>query len=81
MAQPSTAACYGGTTDQLVGLGILAIALVMFAYRRLVQDRTPLRLREVTPRLPEELSAEEAFMEGMAPTGTARVEAEPPHAL
>jgi amino acid transporter len=69
---------YGGTTDQLIGLAILAAALVMFAVRRLVQDRVPLHFREVTPRLPDELSAEEAFMEG-APTGAAPPAApEPP---
>jgi amino acid transporter len=76
---PATAG-YGGTTDQLVGLAILASALVMFVFRRLVQDRAPLRLREVTPRLPKELSAEQAFMEGVAQAGAgmARADAEPP---
>jgi len=74
---PATAG-YGGTTDQLVGLAILAIALVMFVFRRLVQDRAPLRFREVTPRLPEELSADQAFMEGVAPPGMTRADAETP---
>jgi hypothetical protein len=50
----------------------------MFAFRRLVQDRAPLRLREVTPLLPGELSAGQAFMEGVAPEGMARADAEPP---
>jgi Amino acid permease len=62
---PATAG-YGGIADQLVGLAILASAPVMFALRRLVQDRAPLRLREVTPRLPEEVSAEQAFTQGVA---------------
>lgn len=70
---------YGGTTDQLIGLAILAAALVMFAVRRLVQDKVPLHFREVTPRVPDELSAEEAFMEG-APAGAAPPAAPEPSA-
>jgi amino acid transporter len=57
---------YGGTTDQLIGLAILAISLILFAFRKLVQDRVPIRLREETPRVPADLSTEEAFMEGVA---------------
>ncbi len=43
---------YGGTTDQLIGLGILAASILMFLFRRLVQDRVPLQLREPTPAVP-----------------------------
>jgi amino acid transporter len=57
---------YGGTTDQLIGLAILAASLILFAFRKLVQDRAPLRLREETPRVPGDLTTEEAFMEGVA---------------
>lgn len=45
---------YGGTTEQLVGLGVMVLSLVLLAYRRLVQDRGSLRLRETTPALPDD---------------------------
>lgn len=37
---------YGGLKEQLIGIGILSLAVVLFAYRRVVQDRGSLRLRE-----------------------------------
>jgi len=40
---------YGGATEQIIGVGILALSLLLFVYRRLVQDRTGLRLREDAP--------------------------------
>jgi amino acid transporter len=43
---------YGGTTDQVIGVLILAASIVMFIIRRRLQDRVPLRLREQTPRSP-----------------------------
>jgi amino acid transporter len=45
---------YGGLTEQLVGVGVLVLSLVLFAYRRIVQDRGPLRLREPVPEPPGE---------------------------
>lgn len=32
---------YGGLTQQLIGIGVLALSLVLLAYRRLIQDRQP----------------------------------------
>lgn len=40
---------YGGLKEVVIGLGVLAIGLALFAYRRVVQDRTGLRLRELEP--------------------------------
>lgn len=48
---------YGGTTEQLIGFGILALSLVLFFIRRVIQDRGPLRLQEPTPATPEEALA------------------------
>jgi amino acid transporter len=48
---------YGGLTEQLIGVAILASSLVLFVFRRIVQDRTSLRLREVVPQLPSDLPA------------------------
>jgi amino acid transporter len=44
---------YGGTEEQVIAVAILLIAVVLFVYRRLVQDRTSLRLREDAPALPQ----------------------------
>lgn len=38
----------GGTKEVLIGVGLLLTGLVLFLYRRLAQDRGPLRLREET---------------------------------
>jgi amino acid transporter len=43
---------YGGLTEQLIGVGILASSLALFGFRRLVQDRTSLRLKEDVPAEP-----------------------------
>jgi amino acid transporter len=40
---------YGTTKDTLIGLGILAVSLVLFFYRRLVQDRGPMVWQDRTP--------------------------------
>ena len=45
---------YGGTKEALIGLGVLALSIVLFAFRRLVQDREPVHLRESTPSVPGE---------------------------
>jgi amino acid transporter len=45
---------YGGTKETVVGLVLLGSSLVFYVYRRLVQDRTGLRLQEQTPTMPEE---------------------------
>lgn len=46
---------YGYGLDKTeVGLIVLGVSLVLYAFRHLVQDRTGLRLREETPATPEE---------------------------
>jgi amino acid transporter len=37
---------YGGTKDLLIAVGVMAISIVLYLFRHLVQDRTPLRLRD-----------------------------------
>lgn len=60
---------YGGTTDQIIGVAILAASILMFLFRRLVQDRVPLQLREPTPAVPGDagLVAVPAYADGHAP--------------
>jgi amino acid transporter len=45
---------YGYGWDKTrIGLLVLVISLVLYVFRHVVQDRTPLRLREDTPTMPE----------------------------
>ena len=54
---------YGYGWDKTrVGLIVLAIALVLYVFRHVVQDRTGLRLREETPSMPEEAARPAAAM-------------------
>jgi amino acid transporter len=48
---------YGGLPDALIGVGILLFSLVLFVFRRRVQDKVPLRLREWVPATPEQAAA------------------------
>lgn len=43
---------YGNWKDLLVGIGVLLISVVLFIYRRAVQDRQPLTFNEATPSEP-----------------------------
>ena len=45
---------YGTWTDFFIGIGILVGSVVLYIFRRVVQDRQPVRLREETPKLPDE---------------------------
>ena len=46
---------YGYGWDKTrIGLIVLAVSLVLYAYRHIVQDKTGIRLREETPTMPEE---------------------------
>jgi amino acid transporter len=45
---------YGGAKETWIGVGVLAFSIVLFAYRRLVQDKQPIHLREETPQVPGE---------------------------
>jgi amino acid transporter len=46
---------YGyGLSKTWIGVGVLAVSLLLYVYRRMVQDRLPLHFREETPTMPEE---------------------------
>jgi amino acid transporter len=46
---------YGYGWDKTrIGLIVLAVSLLLYAYRHVVQDKTGIRLREETPTMPEE---------------------------
>lgn len=50
---------YGGTKEAMIGLAVLAISIVLFVFRRVVQDREPVHLREHAPSVPDEEEAPE----------------------
>jgi amino acid transporter len=45
---------YGTWTDFGIGVGILVGSVILYIFRRVVQDRQPIHLREETPKLPGE---------------------------
>ena len=52
---------YGYGWDKTrVGLIVLAVSLVLYVFRHLVQDRTGIRLREETPTMPDQPSGQPA---------------------
>jgi amino acid transporter len=47
---------YGTWTDFFIGIGVLVGSVLLYAYRRLVQDKQPIHLREETPTMPDDMS-------------------------
>jgi amino acid transporter len=46
---------YGDLKTTLIGVGVLAISILAYLFRRVVQDKQPVRLREDTPQHPSEV--------------------------
>ena len=44
---------YGGKKELWIGIGVLLISVLLFVYRRAVQDRAPIKLREDAPATPD----------------------------
>jgi len=47
-------AVYGGTKNKIIGFAVLAVSLLLFLFRRIVQDKEAPHLREETPTMPDE---------------------------
>jgi amino acid transporter len=43
---------YGSTKELWIGIGVLLFSIVLFLFRRIVQDKEPVHLREETPDEP-----------------------------
>jgi amino acid transporter len=50
-------AVYGGTKNKIIGFSVLAISLLLFLFRRIVQDGERPHWRETTPTMPGEEEA------------------------
>ena len=47
-------AVYGGTKEKIIGFCVLAASLLLFLFRRIVQDKEKPHWREETPTMPGE---------------------------
>jgi amino acid transporter len=52
-------AVYGGTKEKIIGFCVLAISLLLFLFRRVVQDKETPHWREEVPTMPDEEPATE----------------------
>lgn len=43
---------YGSYKELFVGIGVLVVSVLLYAYRKVVEDHEPLRLRDLTPTAP-----------------------------
>jgi amino acid transporter len=50
-------AVYGGTKNKIIGFSVLAVSLLLFLFRRIVQDGERPHWREETPTMPDEQPA------------------------
>ena len=48
---------YGGTKEKVIGVGVLLIGVLLFFFRRIVQDKEKIHWREDTPLMPETAAA------------------------
>jgi amino acid transporter len=55
---------YGNWTDFAIGVGILVGSVLLFFYRRLVQDKEPIHWNEPTPEMPEGADREALILNG-----------------
>ena len=49
----TSAGGYGGTKEKVIGFSVLGISILLFFFRRLVQDKQPVKLREDAPAMPD----------------------------
>ena len=47
---------YGGTKEKIIGVSVLAASLLLFLFRRIVQDGERPHWREETPTMPDDVS-------------------------
>jgi amino acid transporter len=48
---------YGGAKESIIGITVLLVSVVLFLFRRLVQDHAKVELRETTPAVPPAAAA------------------------
>jgi hypothetical protein len=61
---------YGNWTDFFIGIGVLAVSLLLFFYRRVVEDKESIHWKEETPTMPEGADRDALIQVGWNPTQT-----------
>jgi hypothetical protein len=62
---------YGTWTDFAIGVGILVASVLLFFYRRIVQDKESIHWREETPTMPEGADRDALMQVGWTPEDAA----------
>jgi len=62
---------YGTWTDFWIGIGILVASILLFFYRRIVEDKEKIHWKEETPTMPEGADREALIQSGWTPEGAA----------
>jgi len=62
---------YGNWTDFFIGVGILAASVLLFFYRRIVEDKEHIHWKEETPTMPEGADRDALEQVGWTPEETA----------
>jgi amino acid transporter len=62
-------AVYGGTKEKVIGFCVLGISLLLFLFRRIVQDHEKPHWREKTPQMPDDDLGEAPLQEAPAALG------------
>jgi amino acid transporter len=62
---------YGTWTDFAIGVGILVASVLLFIYRRVVQDKEAVHWREETPTMPEGADRDALMQVGWTPEDAA----------
>jgi amino acid transporter len=62
---------YGTWTDFAIGVGILVVSVLLFFYRRIVQDKESIHWKETTPTMPEGPDRDALMQVGWTPEGSA----------
>ncbi len=63
---------YGNWTDFFIGVGMLVASVLLFFYRRIVQDKESIHWRESTPTMPEGPDGDALMQVGWTPEGDVR---------
>ena len=62
---------YGSWTDFAIGVGVLVASVLLFFYRRIVEDKESIHWREDTPTMPEGADRDALMQVGWTPQETA----------
>ena len=69
---------YGNWSDFIIGVGVLAVAVALFFYRRIVEDKEHVHWKEETPTMPEGADRDALIQVGWTPEGTTAAAAPAP---